>query len=215
MDSSIFKALFTMKIKYLISLPKGFDGKKQFPMIVFLHGSGERGDDISLVKINGIPKYIEGGADYPAIVLSPQCPDDMVWNNFTVQLKQLIDFVADKYCADRDAVSITGLSMGGYGTWEMAISYPDYFSAAAPICGGGFSWRCDALRSIPVRAFHGAKDNCVPLENSVEMVTAARVAGCDAELTVFPDDGHNSWDSAYLNTDVINWLITQRRNRKD
>ncbi len=208
MEKSTFIYERCLTLNYLVSLPDGFDGKKLFPMIVFLHGAGERGDDIEQVKINALPKYIAEGRKYPAIVISPQCPDGMVWNNIAFELKDLIDFAAEKYHADRDRISLTGLSMGGFGTWELIQLFPGLFSAAAPVCGGGMAWRCDVLKDLPIRAFHGKKDDVVPLKCSAEMVDAVNGCGGHAELTVFPKDGHNSWDSAYLKTNVVDWLMS-------
>ena len=212
MDIGSFTNSSTISLGYLVSLPDGFDGVKSFPMVVFLHGSGERGDDIEKVKINGLPKYISQGQKYPAIILCPQCPDNMVWNNIAFELKALIDFAVEKYHADRDRISLTGLSMGGFGTWETAQLFPEVFSAIAPVCGGGMAWRCDALTSLPIRAFHGAKDDVVPLSCSAEMVDAVNGCGGHAELTIFPEDTHNSWDSAYLKTDVVGWMIATAKN---
>ena len=184
------------------------------PLIIFLHGAGERGDGkskLERVKVHGIPKYIANGMEFPAVVLCPQCPENLVWNNIVIQLKKLIDKVIADYNIDPHRVSITGISMGGYGTWEMGITFPDYFSAIAPICGGSFYWRGGNLVKMPVWAFHGDKDDMVPVENSISMVDSVNGAGGNAKLTVFHNVGHGSWDDAYLHTDLINWLISQKR----
>lgn len=199
---------------YFVYEPKERTDEKA-PLIVFLHGAGERGNggsDLERVKVHGLPKYIAEGREFPAVILCPQCPENMVWNNIVVSLKKLIDQVIADYNTDPHRVSITGISMGGYGSWEMGITYPDFFSAIAPVCGGGFYWRGGNLVKMPVWAFHGDKDDMVPVENSLSMVNSVNGAGGNARLTVFHNVGHGSWDDAYLHTDVIDWLISQRRD---
>lgn len=185
--------------------------QKDLPMIVFLHGAGERGkgtnDWLELVKKNAIPKYISQGKELPAIVLCPQCPLEFVWNNIVVSLKALIDNVAKEYGIPQKRISITGLSMGGFGTWEMALTYPETFNAFAPVCGGGMSWRTDVIKNESIWAFHGDADSVVPINNSLEMVDALKKRGGNPKLTIFHDVEHNSWDSAYLETTVLDWLL--------
>lgn len=178
------------------------------PLIVFLHGAGERGngkDQLDLVNVNAIPKYISEGAEYPAFVLCPQCTTGFVWNNHVFILKSLIDEIMTAYNIKK--VCITGISMGGYGTWEMGMCYPGFFSCMAPVCGGGLSWRTYELINEKIWAFHGEADSVVPCNNSVEMVERTNAYGGKAALTTFPDVDHNSWDPAYQTTSVIEWLI--------
>lgn len=183
----------------------------KMPMIVFLHGAGERGCDLELVKNQGIPKMISEGKKVAAVVLCPQCPDDIVWNNIVFKIKCLIDSIAENQNVDKKRISITGLSMGGYGTWEMGLTFPTFFSAIAPICGGGMSWRAGLLKDMPIRAFHGGKDDAVPCSNSMEMVDAINDNGGCAELTIFHNVRHDSWTAAYEKTDLIEWLIKTER----
>ena len=212
---SIFKGNNgNFEIGYYVFLPKDFKKEDKYPMIVFLHGAGERGngkEDLKLVNVNALSKYASEGKEYPAILLCPQCPPNFVWNNVVIELKALIDSVAEEYGADKSRISITGISMGGFGTWEMGLTYPDFFSAIAPVCGGGLSWRCDLLKNMPVWAFHGDADTVVPPKNSYEMVDAVNAKGGHAKLTVFHGVGHGSWDSAYLETNVVEWLLSQKR----
>ncbi|MGI6279334.1 MAG: alpha/beta hydrolase-fold protein [Acutalibacteraceae bacterium] len=186
----------------------------KLPLIVFLHGSGERGNgttDLPLVNKNALPRYICEGSEYPAFVLCPQCPTGFVWNNLVIPLKQLIDKIAEEYPVDSERISITGISMGGYGTWEMGITYPNFFSCISPVCGGGFSWRTGLLKNEKIWAFHGDADNVVPLRNSLEMVDGVNKNGGNAKLTIFHGVEHNSWDSAYLETKIIDWLLGNKR----
>lgn len=194
---------------YILYSPKT-EITEKLPLIVFLHGAGERGngkDELDLVNINAIPNYIKNGAEYPAFVLCPQCPKDFVWNNLVITIKGLIDEISDTYPIDKCKISITGISMGGYGTWEMGITYPEFFSSIAPVCGGGFSWRTPALKNEKIWAFHGDADTTVPCNNSLEMVDGVNKNGGNAKLTIFHGVGHNSWDPAYCETKLIDWLI--------
>lgn len=199
---------------YYVFLPKDYEAGKKYPMIVFLHGAGERGngrDELEKVFKHGLPKYAKEGMDIPALLVCPQCPAPFVWNNMVILLKKVIDSAAREYGADMSRISITGCSMGGFGTWEMGLTYPNYFSAIAPICGGGLSWRCGNLKDMPIWAFHGDADDTVPPKNSLEMVDSVNDKGGKAKLTVFHGVGHESWVPAYLETKLIDWLIAQRR----
>ena len=197
------------ELGYVLYEPEKIEG--DLPMIVFLHGAGERGkgtsDWLELVKKNAIPKYIGEGSEFPAIVVCPQCPLEFVWNNMVRELKALIDELSEKYGIPHKRISITGLSMGGFGTWEMALTYPETFNAFAPVCGGGMSWRTPVLKNERIWAFHGDMDFTVPLNNSLEMVDALKKHGGNAKFTIFHDIEHNSWDNAYLETTVIDWMI--------
>lgn len=207
--------VFTSKIKpsvsfnYLIALPEGFSNDTKLPMIVFLHGAGERGNDVERVKINGLAKTYEKHTPRGFIVLSPQCPAERVWNNYVEELMELIESVANEYGVDKKRISITGLSMGGFGTWEMGMSYPGYFSAMSPICGGGMEWRAEILKDVPIKAFHGVLDAVVPVKRSIEMVKAVNRAGGKATITLYGKLAHNSWDAAYTGSELVDWLISQ------
>ena len=211
--SNVFKGNNgSFEMGYCVYLPKNFKKEDKYPMIVFLHGADSRGTNLEIIKINALCKYASEGKEYPAILLCPQCPEVFVWNNIVIELKALIDSVAEEYGADMSRISITGISMGGFGTWEMGLTYPDFFSAIAPVCGGGLSWRCDLLKNMPIWAFHGDADDGVPPKNSIEMVDAVNKNGGHAKLTLFHGIGHGSWDSAYLETNVVEWLLSQRRS---
>ncbi len=181
-------------------------------LVVFLHGSGERGPDPERIFNISLPKWLKEGKWAPdAYVLCPQCPAGFDWNNQVERLKSVIDYEVELLESDPARISITGLSMGGYGTWAMGIAYPNFFSAIAPICGGGLSWRTRNLKNMPVWAFHGEQDSAVPLRNSVEMVDGLNKYGGSARLSIFHTAGHNCWDEAYGTTTVLNWLLEQER----
>lgn len=202
----------TVACRYLLFLPDGYGRKKQrWPLILFLHGAGERGDDLELVKKHGPPKLVEQGKDFPFIIVSPQCPADRWWPEKTDVLVALLDQIIQEYEVDTSRIYLTGLSMGGFGAWSLATRYPKRFAAVAPICGGGAPYLADRFKDLPVWAFHGAKDNVVPLQESKRMVDAINAKGGRAKLTVYPDAGHDSWTAAYNNQKLYEWFLEHRR----
>lgn len=201
-----------MTFDYLLYLPKDYDSKESWPLVLFLHGSGERGDDLELVKKHGPPKRVAAGKEFPFILISPQCPDIERWSPRI--LAALLDIIIKKYHVDEDRVYVTGLSMGGFGTWAMAAKYPERFAAIAPICGGGDPDLAKALTKTPVWAFHGAKDPAVPVKRSQEMVKAIKKAGGQAKLTIYPDAGHDSWTVTYENPELYQWLLGHVRGNE-
>ena len=177
--------------------------------MMFLHGGGEKGTDLDRVLVHGPPKLASEGKDFPFIIISPQCPPNSRWNEITEELAALCDFIIEKYDVDSIRTYITGLSMGGAGTWAMIQRYPNRFAAAAPICGGGDrSLARRKLKDLPIWVFHGAKDNTVPLERSQEMVDAIGKAGNpNIEFTIYPDAGHDSWTETYDNPELYDWFL--------
>lgn len=207
-------------LDYLLFLPKGLEAQpdKRWPLLLFLHGAGERGSNVWLVAVHGPPKIVREKPDFPFIVVSPQCPAGRRW--LDEEVLALLDDVTAKYPVDKQRVYLTGLSMGGYGTWSLGLSHPERFAAIAPICGGGDPLKAllpdpakvEALRSLPVWAFHGAKDPVVRLVESERMVDALRRFGCkEVELTVYPDADHDSWTATYANPKLYEWLLNHRR----
>lgn len=205
-----------VQMRYLLYLPKdyGKEPLKKYPLILFLHGAGERGDDLELVKRHGIPKVVEKMENFPFIVVSPQCPSDSWWTVELEALKALLDEVTYRYEVDPDRIYLTGLSMGGFGTWAMAIKYPDLFAAIAPICGGGDPNKVCAIKHVPVWVSHGAKDNVVPLEQSEKMVKALQQCGGNVKFTVYPDAEHDSWTVTYDNPELYDWLLKQSKTKR-
>lgn len=202
-----------VQMKYLLALPKDYDQKESWPLLLFLHGSGERGDDLNLVKKHGPPKLIEAGKDFPFIVVSPQCPaGNRGWQAH--ELAALLDEITEKYKVDKDRVCVTGLSMGGYGTWSLAAFSPDRFAALVPICGGGDPNTARRFAHVAVWVFHGAKDTAVPLDRSEQMVEALKKAEANVKLTVYPEAGHDSWTEAYNNPELYEWLLQQKRTER-
>jgi predicted peptidase len=198
-----------VSMKYLLYLPKDYDAKSAWPLMLFLHGAGERGDDLDVVKKHGPPKLIEAGKEFPFIVVSPQCSGNRWWEPF--DLAALLDEIVAKYKVDRDRIYLTGLSMGGFGTWALATYQPDRFAAIVPICGGGDPARVRRIKHIPTWVFHGGKDPTVPLAMSEKMVDALKKAGGDVKFTVYPNAAHDSWTQAYDSPELYDWLLKQKR----
>ena len=203
----------TVGLEYLLFLPEGYDeqARQKWPLILFLHGAGERGDDLDLVKVHGPPKLVEDDPDFPFIVLSPQCPADSWWTEHLDDLAALLDEVIGAHDVDTNRLYVTGLSMGGYGTWSLALAQPERFAAIVPICGGGKPYLARRLKDLPVWAFHGAQDTVVPLEESEQMVAAIKEAGGAPRLTIYPDAGHDSWTETYANSELYVWLLEQEK----
>jgi predicted peptidase len=219
--------------RYQVFVPSSAAGGKRPPVILFLHGSGERGSDNHKQVEVGIGSYARAHlSDFPAIVVFPQAPENMEWNQVTDMAFAQLDAATREFNGDPDRTYLTGLSMGGYGTWDYALRSPKRFAALVPICGGlthperpsmnvdGIAGEADPyatvagkLRDIPVWIFHGAKDDVVPPEFSRRMDAALKAAGAkDARYTEFPDASHNSWDPAYQHTpDLWPWLFAQRK----
>ena len=203
----------TARLGYLLFLPRGYgtDPEEKWALILFLHGAGERGNDLKLVKKHGIPKIVEQQPDLPFVVVSPQCPDETMWRDHHLALKGLLDEVVVDYAVDVSRIYLTGLSMGGYGTWSLAATYPELFAAIAPICGGGFPDFVRELKDVPVWAFHGAEDDVVKLEVGRRMVDALRACGGNVRFTVYPGVGHDSWTQTYDNPELYEWFLQHTR----
>jgi predicted peptidase len=197
---------------YLIYLPKDYADKDTWPLMLFLHGAGERGDDLNRVKVHGPPKLIAAGKEFPMIVVSPQCPSDHWWR--PNELNALLDEIVEKYKVDQDRIYVTGLSMGGFGTWALAAYAPERFAALVPICGGGEAIAARRISHLPVWAFHGAKDSVVPLSASETMVDALRKAKSNVKFTIYPEADHDSWTETYDNPELYTWLLQQKRNAR-
>jgi predicted peptidase len=196
-------------IQYLLFLPRKYSQAEQlWPLLLFLHGAGERGTDLELVKKHGPPKIVERDPDFPFVVVSPQCRANERWN--VAELNQLVDVLAAEYRVDTARIYITGLSMGGFGTWSLCAAYPNRFAAAVPICGGGNPAQAAHLSALPLWAFHGAHDQIVTLQQSESMVKAVEAAGGNVKFTVYPNAAHDSWTMTYDNPAVFEWLLQQR-----
>lgn len=202
----------TTKIQYLLFLPKTYSEKGEpSPLMIFLHGSGERGSDLNMVKKWGPPAIAEKNPDFPFILISPQAPEGGWWH--PQEIKAIIDEVMATHNVDRHRVYVTGLSMGGFGTWDLVAAYPKLFAAAAPVCGGGDPFFARFMKGVPVWAFHGKKDDSVPEEQSANMVAALKETGGEVKYTMLPDAGHiDAWVYAYgPDSGLFDWLLQHRK----
>lgn len=203
-------------LKYLLHLPPDYVETTRWPLIIFLHGMGERGDDLELVKKHGVAKLLdlpEPPAELNSfIVASPQCPANSFWPLETAALDALLDNLLADYAVDPHRVYLTGLSMGGFGTWQWAVERPERFAAIAPICGGAMFFsslheRIAALKDVPVWTFHGARDPVVPLHETANLVYALKRAGGNVRFTIYPEADHDSWTETYNNPELYRWFL--------
>ena len=193
---------------YLTYVPKQKPASGKYPLMLFLHGSGERGADLNLVKKNGPPSFLDTASQFPFLVISPQCNPSQWWDAKT--LLALLDQVERKYPIDTEREYVTGLSMGGYGTWALAQAAPHRFAAIVPICGGGDSLKLCTIRHLPTWVFHGAKDDAVLPRESERLVAGLQKLGAPVTFTLYPNANHNSWSETYANPKLYTWLLAQR-----
>ena len=204
-------------VPYLQYLPKGFDPSKKeqkYPLILFLHGRGESNGPLSIVKKWGPPKLAESEKGLPYILISPQCPKSSWWSNDDQQeiLIKLLAQVRKQFPINDSRIYLTGLSMGGFGSWELASRLPDTFAAVVPICGGGNPKNAAKLVDIPIWNWHGDADTVVPISKSEEMVEAVKIAGGKKiTFTRLKDVGHNSWSDAYASPKLWDGLANKKR----
>ena len=205
----------TQTLKYYVFQPSDESAKTDagFPLMLMLHGSGERGDDLNKLKVYGPAMYCskaESAKDWKFFTVAPQCPSGVGWS--APQLSVMIDKLCEKYPIDKSRVYVTGVSMGGYGTWNLLAECPEKIAAAAPICGGGNADAASKMASTPIWAFHGDQDKAVPLGASQRMIDAVKAAGNEeAKLTIYPGVGHNSWINAYAEADLYTWLLSKTK----
>ena len=197
---------------YLKYLPKEYDGKKKFPLLLFLHGAGERGSDLEKVTKHGPPKLIKQGKQFPFVVISPQCPKDTCWD--ANALDAMLDKIIESHAVDESRIYCTGLSMGGFGTWALGSTNPNRFAAFAPICGGGVdrtAFNAFEMWKKPVWVFHGDADKVVPLEESERMVKALRRRGGKPKFTIYKGVNHDSWTETYNNPKLYEWFLSHKK----
>jgi predicted peptidase len=202
---------------YLLFLPETYGkDKKRWPLILYLHGSGERGSDFNRLKKLGLPKKVEQDPKFPFIVLSPQCPAGRFWSDIDVTLMviAMLGEVCKKYQVDKDRIYLTGLSMGGHGTWWLAQQFPNQWAAIAPICGWGNPYLAQRLKNIPAQVYHGGKDRNVPIGLAKMMVSTLESAGGQVEMVVYPNEGHVIWERAYADPKLYQWLLKHKLGQK-
>lgn len=201
-------------ISYFVCTPEHYDPHKRYPLIVTLHGAGSLTNDPKVLLTN--PSYLGYKKFAPQAILLLPHSRFATWSGQLRALKEIIDLVCDTYPIDRLRVSITGASMGGFGTWDMLCTYPNFFAAAAPICGGGMAWKSYRIAALPIRMYHGDKDGVVLPARSKEMYDSMKAAcpeNRELELVVCENTEHDSWNRAYLVDNVYEWLISHTRRR--
>lgn len=220
------------QLLYRLLKPNPYDSNKKYPLVIFLHGAGERGNDNTKQLVHGMNDFASDKImkSYPAFVIAPQCLEEKQWVNVSWSadkhtmpekpaepLRQTMDVVEalqKEFSIDKDRLYITGLSMGGYGTWDAIQRYPDRFAAAAPICGGGDVTGAEAFKHVPVWAFHGDQDTAVKVGRSREMIEALKKAGGSPKYTEYKGVGHDSWSATYRDEEFYKWMFAQKRQEK-
>ena len=193
-------------------LPRGYAAAaRPWPLVVFMHGSGERGTELDRVKAHGPPKHAARGIDYPFVLVSPQLDDGQHWQPIALHL--MLPVLLQRLRVDPDRVIATGLSLGGIGAWDWATAYPGDLAAIAPVCGYGDSDDVCRAAHLPVRAYHGADDTVVPIGLERESVEALRACGGQVEHIVYPGVGLDAWNPAYEDPALVPWMLAQRRHR--
>lgn len=201
---------------YVVYVPRDFKKEKKLPVILFLHGAGERGGDGLKQSQVGIGTAIRSNPDrWNAIVVMPQCPTGQSWSGKTAEAAlKALDTTVEEYNGDKDRLYLTGLSMGGFGSWEISTKYPDKFAAVVPICGGAADVNATAsqVKKLPIWVFHGDMDFAVRVDLSRNVVKAIKDAGSELiKYTEYAGVGHNSWDKAYDDKEMVAWLFAQKR----
>ena len=194
-------------MQYAVRFPETYKEGEQYPILFFLHGAGTRGEDINNILTHSFLRRPEKWPDFKCIIVAPLCHKNTGFDHFET-LTRFALFVANQAYTDKNRIYLTGNSMGGYGTWQLAMSLPEVFAAIAPLCGGGMYWNAGRLANVPVWAFHGARDKSVFMEESVKMVNAVNKRGGNARLTIYPENGHNCWTDTYSNPALYEWFLT-------
>lgn len=196
---------------FLITLPQDYNEStdSSFSLVFFLHGAGSRGNNLELLKRHGIPKRIEEGVEFPAIVISPQVPTGSKFKTERLQ-KTLVEILSN-YRIDSSRIYCTGLSMGGAGTWDWAAKYPENFAAIVPVCGYSDPSTAKKIAQIPTWVFHGELDDVVPFSESQEMIDALIRVGGKPKFTVYPELKHDSWTETYNNKELYDWMFSQSK----
>ncbi len=203
----------TVELQYAVYTPEDYNKEKKFPLVIFLHGAGERGTDPSLLWKHGLLRNVLNGKKYPFIIVAPQVPStDKYWANYNESLNIFLDGIIEKYNVDTSRIYLTGLSMGGTGTWHWLLANPERFAAAAPICGTGVYWNAYRAANTPLWVFHGDKDNIVLVSESINMVENIKKCGGNPKLTIFEGVGHNSWELAYTD-ELTEWFLQQKKEQ--
>ena len=200
-------------LRYYLYYPEAYaeSDKDSFPLLLFLHGGGESGQDLEALKTNGPPKLLAEGKQFPFLVLAPQHPHPKKWWNIRAVM-ELLETVIEENRVDRDRIYLTGLSRGGSAAWELAVQYPDSFAAMMVVCGMTpvpYAHWID--KNMPIWVFHGALDAVIPIEHSEKMVARLKEMGYPVRFTRYEDVAHNAWERAYTTEEVYSWFMEQKK----
>lgn len=199
------------QMHYVIRYPEDYSQNKKYPLLFFFHGAGGRGENIDTLKNNPIFSIISKHERFPFLIVAPLCNTN-TWFDLFETIKKFVLMIEKKPYTDKKRVYAMGASMGGYLTWQLAMSMPERFAAIIPICGGGMYWNAERLKNVPVWAFHGGKDEIVFPEESRKMVEAVNRAGGIARLTIYPENGHDAWSDTYADYRVFQWLLSHKNS---
>ena len=210
---------------YLLFVPEGYDKTKQYPLVLWLHGGGMRGNDLKLLLSRGNEQGIgylaraDNQARYPSFIIAPQCPINRSWGDShseqptaeMTMVLEILDKVRQDYRVDSHRLYVMGMSLGGYGTWDIITRRPNAFAAAVPICGGGNPSKASLIAKTPIWAFHGDQDQSVNVSESRRMIAALKKAGGQPRYTEYKGVGHDSWVPAFKEPDFLSWIFAQTR----
>ncbi len=236
-DSLLEKRVYTdaqgKQLPYRLLKPLAYDPHFHYPLVLFLHGAGERGTDNDKQLIHGVPAFArdETRKKYPCFLVAPQCPENARWvevdwsarahrqpaepSRPLAQVLELLEALQKEFSIDANRVYVTGLSMGGFGVWDILARRPDLFAAGVPVCGGGDESTAARIAHIPIWAFHGARDPAVQPDRSRRMIAALRKAGGHPRYTEYADEGHASWVPAYKDPEMYAWLFSQKKAKQE
>jgi predicted peptidase len=227
LDKVVYKDAAGKELPYRLLRPAKVEDGKRYPLVIFLHGAGERGTDNEKQLVHGVPQFVARREQYPCFLIAPQCPGPQKWvevdwsaathtqpekpGDAGRMVLELIEKSLKELPIDEKRVYLTGLSMGGYGTWDLAARKSEWFAAIAPVCGGADEATAPKIKDLPIWAFHGAKDTAVKPARSQNMIAALKKAGGNPKYTEYPTVGHNSWDNAYSDPAFYEWLFAQSK----
>lgn len=213
-EKLLFENPHGQSLPYLKYTPKEAPSEEGYPLVVFMHGYGERGpsdgSEVDLVAKHGPFKHIAAGTEYPVMMVAPQCPNTNFWPSYVESMNRFLDHVIAENKIDTDRIYLTGLSMGGTATWLWGMGSRERFAALAPVCGEGITWHGSSLAKMPIWAFHGDIDETVNPHESLEMVSRINKRGGNAKLTLLTGVKHNAWTYAYSGSDLVEWFLTHR-----
>ena len=226
LEKRVYKDEAGKSIPYRLLKPVNYDAGEKYPLVLFLHGAGERGTDNEAQLVHGVKAFVERAEKYPCFLVAPQCPNNAKWvdvdwsgdkhtlpETMSEPLRlslEALDALSKEFSIDPQRIYVTGLSMGGYGTLDAVSRRPNYFAAAVPTCGGGDEAQAKRVHHVPMWFFHGAKDTAVKPERSRNMVAALKAAGGKPKYTEYPNEGHGSWVPAYKDDEMVAWLFAQK-----